>query len=157
MKIYVSQHAPTSTRTAFTLIELLIVLGIIGLIAAMVVPNLIGRQQEANIKVTKTNIAGFENALKQYAASHNGDYLQGGQEVVNILMSGEQTADGQVLQPYLDKVPMDAWGVPLYYEYPNTKVPNALKPAIWSSGYNRQNEEGAGDDINNWTTTSAGL
>ena len=48
------------------------------------------------------------------------------------------------------KLPKDAWGMPLYYAYPNSKDPNSSVPAIWSSGPNKQNEEGAGDDINNW-------
>jgi general secretion pathway protein G len=55
------------------------------------------------------------------------------------------------MKPYLEETPKDAWGEPLYYEYPSTKGTKGEKPAIWSSGPNRQNEEGAGDDINNWS------
>ena len=51
------------------------------------------------------------------------------------------------------RLTLDAWGLPLYYEFPNTKAPRAIKPAIWSSGNNRQNEDGGGDDINNWIET----
>jgi general secretion pathway protein G len=40
----------------------------------------------------------------------------------------------------------------MYYEFPSAKVPNGAKPAIWSSGPNKQSEDGSGDDINNWTS-----
>jgi general secretion pathway protein G len=138
-------------RSGFTLLELLIVLGIILAIAAMVIPNLIGGQEEANIKTTKINVSGLESTLKQYAALHQAQYPQGGQEVIQMLMMGETTAEGRVRQPFLEAQPLDAWGNVLFYEWPNTKVPNAYKPAIWSAGPNGQNEDGAGDDINNWS------
>lgn len=121
MHIRKSNKQQQSRRGGFTLLELLIVLGIILAIAAMVVPNLLGRQQEANIKQTRINIANFDQATKQYAASHNAEFPQGGQtDVVQMLMSGE-SSEGQVIQPYLEAVPKDAWGIPLFYEYPNTK------------------------------------
>jgi len=142
-------------RGGFTLLELLIVLGIILAIAAMVVPNLLGRQQEANIKQTMINIKNFEQTVKQYAATHNGEFPQGGSsEVIQLLMSGE-SADGQMIQPYLEEVPKDAWGMQLFYEFPNTKDPNGLKPAIWSSGPDKQNQDGGGDDITNWNQANS--
>ncbi|MBM4075661.1 MAG: type II secretion protein, partial [Planctomycetes bacterium] len=62
-----------------------------------------------------------------------------------------QDSQGKLISPYLEKTPKDAWEQPLYYEYPNSKVPNSTKPAIWSSGPNKQSEEGGGDDVNNWS------
>jgi general secretion pathway protein G len=149
-----SENSTQVRRGGFTLLELLIVLGIILAIAAMVVPNLLGRQQEANIKQTKINIANFDQAVKQYAASHNAEFPQGGQaDVVQMLMSGE-SSEGQVIQPYLEAVPKDAWGIPLFYEYPNTKNAGGVdKPAVWSSGPDKQNQDGGGDDITNWSQT----
>lgn len=138
-------------RRGFTLTEVLLVLAILGVIAAMVVPNLIGRQQEAQIRTTRTSIKGLEDAMKQYAISNDGEFPQGARdEVFALLMNPGQDADGRTVAPYLEKLPKDAWGQPLYYEYPTSKVPNGTKPAIWSSGPNRQNEDGNGDDVNNW-------
>jgi len=146
-------HTRQSARRAgFTLTEVLLVLVILGVIAAMVVPNLVGQQQKAYIMSTRNNIAGFEEAVKQYAVSNGGEFPQGSAEqAIQSLMQPGQDASGRPISPYLEKTPRDAWEQPLYYEWPNSKMANGVKPAIWSSGPNRQNEDGAGDDINNWS------
>lgn len=149
------QRLPVSNRRrrrGFTLVEVLLVLAILGVIAAMVVPNLIGTQNTANIKAARASIAGFENALKLYTVDNGGTYPEGAREqVIGLLMNPGQDANGKAVPAYLEKQPKDPWGQALYYEFPNSKVANATKPAIWSSGPNKQNEDGAGDDINNWT------
>jgi general secretion pathway protein G len=138
---------PRPLRGGFTLIEVLLVVAILGVIAAAVVPALIGRQGEANIGVTKTSIKGLEQAMKLYALDHDGEYLSGGKDALPQLAQASEYR-GKKLKAYLDEVPKDAWGEPLYYEYPSGKAGD--KPAIWSSGPNRQNEDGGGDDITNW-------
>ena len=142
MKRCVSKPA-AGRRHGFTLTEVLLVLAILGVIAAMVIPNLIGQQQVALVRQTKVNIAGFEQIAKQYAVAHDGDYPTD----VNMMLNPGQGSDGRPTPAY---IPKDAWNQPLNYQYPNSKS-NVDKPAIWSSGKNKQNEEGAGDDINNWT------
>lgn len=138
-----------SCRTGFTLLEVLIVLAILGVIAAMVVPNILGQQQRASIEATEGSIHGFEESLKLYAVSHDGLFPEGDQNtVVNQLMQPEEL-NGTTIEPVLDKVPKDAWGEVLYYEYPSSKTTNS-KPAIWSSGPNRKDDQGSGDDITNW-------
>ena len=136
-------------RSAFTLLELLIVLAIIGIIAAMVVPKFINSQQTANLKLSRTAIMNVEKALELYAVEHDGEFPTGNQEALNMLLKPTDK-NGQVAKPFIDKLPKDAWDQPLLYEYPNTKAQNSSSPAIWSSGVNRQNENGEGDDINNW-------
>jgi general secretion pathway protein G len=133
-------------RHGFTLTEVLLVLAILGVIAAMVIPNLIGSQKVANIRSTKINIKGFEDIAKQYAVAHEGDFPAD----INAMLNPGQGSDGKPMPPFAEKVPKDAWNQPLHYQYPNSKS-SIDKPAIWSSGPNKQNEEGAGDDINNWS------
>ena len=137
-----------SVRAAFTLLELLIVLAILAALAAMVVPNLLGSQRKANIKTTEASIAGFEQALKLYAADHAGEYPAGSDEVVELLMAVENE-EGEAINPTLEAIPKDAWERPLHYEYPNKKA-TSTKPAIWSDGPNMTNEQGEGDDVSNW-------
>lgn len=134
-------------RRGFTLTELLLVLAILGVIAAMVVPNLLARQQDALKRQTKVNVSNFEKIAQQYAVDHDGDWPRD----VNMMMNPGQGSDGKNIAPYVDKIPKDAWNQPLFYEYPNSKSTAIDKPAIWSSGQNKQNEEGGGDDINNWS------
>ncbi len=142
-----SNLTPTIPRRhGFTLTEVLLVLAILGVIAAMVIPNLIGQQKVALVRQTKVNISGFEQIAKQYAVAHDGDFPAD----VNLMLNPGQSADGKPMAPFAEKVPKDAWNQPLNYQYPNSKS-SIDKPAIWSSGPNKQNEEGAGDDINNWT------
>ncbi len=142
-----------SARSGFTLIEVLLVLAILGVIAAMVVPNLLGRQEVANQRASRISIAGFENAVKQYAAEHDGLFPEGnGDSVIQLLMTPEQTAESTTPRaPYLEKVPLDAWKQPLRYEYPASGNRQSVtgKPAIWSAGPDRQDD--TGDDINNWS------
>ena len=147
-------------RAGFTLLELLIVLAIILVIAAMVVPNLVGTQQDANVKVTFATIKQVEGVTKNYAVDHDGSFFVGsGQDVWNAFVSPEPYK-GRNIRPYYDQtsIPTDAWGNVLSYEWDgsgHSKSSNALKPAIWSFGPNGQDDGGSGDDINNWTSNVA--
>ena len=143
-----SRQPRSAARAAFTLLELLIVLAILAALAAMVVPNLLGSQRKAQVKTTEASISGFEGALKLYAADHAGSYPSGSDEVIELLMAVEDE-DGEAIDPYLESIPKDAWEKPLHYEYPNKKA-TSTKPAIWSDGPNMTNEQGEGDDVNNW-------
>lgn len=136
-------------RHGFTLLEMLIVLGIILVIAAMVVPNLLGSQKKANIKATRASIHNLEQAFKLYAAENNGEYPQGGQEQIQLLLEPPSDSDGTNAEPFIEAMPLDAWGQVFQYEYPNNKS-KSTKPAIWSTGPNMQDENGSGDDVNNW-------
>jgi general secretion pathway protein G len=137
-------------RAGFSLMELLIVLAIIGLIAAMVVPNLIGRQQQANIDITKQSIHSLEQALKLYAAEHNAQYPEGNSDALTMLIQ-PMDRNNQPLPAYIEKIPTDAWGNPLSYEFPSTKgQTTVVKPAIWSYGPDGKDDNGSNDDLNNW-------
>ena len=147
-----SARRSLNLRSGFTLLEVLLVLAIMGVIAAMVVPNLLGRADEANRKATKVNIQGFENAVKLYAGDHEGQFPEGnGDTVIDLLMQGEQVDGGKPRAGYLEKPPLDAWKTVLRYEYPATGNRQTIsgKPAIWSAGLDRQDD--TADDINNWS------
>lgn len=153
------KQAAALARAGFTLLELLIVLAIILVIAAMVVPNLIGQQQGAMEKVTQTTIKNIEkNPVGTWAADHDGTYFKGNGAEAWQAMMNPPAYKGRKLRPLITEPPTDAWGQVLQYEWNgsgHSKSQNALVPAIWSIGANGQDEGGSGDDLNNWITAQA--
>ncbi len=143
-----------SSRSGFTLLEVLLVLAIIIAMMAIVVPNFLGRKQEADIKSTVIAIKNFEQAAKLYAAENKGYPKGSAEEVVQQLMAPVDEITQRPKPPYIEETPIDAWGNPLMYEFPATGERPTLggKPAIWSAGVDGQ--EGTEDDtnLNNWTT-----
>lgn len=138
-------------RAGFTLLEVLLVLAILGVIAAIVVPRLLGQQQEANKDTARASIEGYEDALQFYAVNHNGNFPQGADsETVATMLMSPTDENGKTQQPLLEERPLDPWGNLLNYD--NETPQETGTPRIWSNGPNGENEEGSGDDINNWTT-----
>ncbi|MBI1315008.1 type II secretion protein [bacterium] len=125
---------------------------IIGVIAAFAVPQLLGRQQKAMVDATKIDIRNFENVVKNYAVDHDGVWPTGDADtVVGMLINPGTDKDGRSVAPYLEEIPKDQWGQPLFYEYPpssNRQSGGVDKPAIWSAGPDRQ--DGNEDDVTNW-------
>ena len=142
---------PAARRSGFTLIEVLLVLAILGVIAALVVPNLLGTQEKANIKATQLAIKNFQSLSEQYAIDHNGRPPQGSQEEAVEMLRNPVSTDGREIQPYVDTAPKDGWGEPLFYRFPSSNQTIASKPDIWSAGPDGRNDDGGGDDVNNWS------
>jgi general secretion pathway protein G len=126
-------------RGGFTLIEVLLVLAILGVIAAMVVPNLLGRQRDAYIKATRESIQSVEHAADLFATDHDAEYPQSLQQLMQ-----PEIINGIQKEAYLPKPPLDAWKNLIIYTPPQQV---GQKPFIVSYGPNRQ--EGGGDDISN--------
>lgn len=138
------QQRPLKTRrSGFTLLELLIVLGIIVALAAMVAPNLIGSAQDANISTTRATIRTIEDAFKRKAVKMNGFDTNG-----NIADLKEPWEDslGKEQPPLMESTPRDAWQNEFQYKYEAGMV----KPTIWSYGPDGEDNGGdSGDDISN--------
>lgn len=101
-----------SGRTkGFTLLEILIVILIIGLIAALVVPNLLGQHQKANVVATKVDIQRLEEILTFYHLDnqHYPSTDQGLEALVSE-PSGFPEPRNWGPDPYIKKVPVDPWG-----------------------------------------------
>ena len=141
------RHSPAKAlRKAFTLLELLIVLAIIVAIAAMVAPNLISSQQDANEQIARTTIKNIEDAFKRKAVKNNGVFdSTSGPDAISALAEPWEDNLGKQQAPLLDDIPIDPWGNEFQYSYSD----GDLKPMIWSSGPNGQDDGGSGDDISN--------
>lgn len=142
-----SEHS--RNRGGFTLLELLIVLAIIVVIAAMVVPNLLGQRDTALVRTTRTTIKSVEGAC-EYFNVDMGRYPESLEELTT-----PQDVDGQK-KVYLKNDPLDAWDRTLNYDRTTRSQKEGIDtPAIWSNGKDGKSDDGEGDDINNWTPRQA--
>ena len=135
-----------AARRGFTLIELLLVLMILGVLAAIVVPKMVGRGKDAQIAATVTQISAFKTALNTFEVDNG--YFPKGQNGLQDLMV--QPRDAQNWHgPYLDtdRIPPDPWGHEYTYTCPGKH--NSSSFDITSAGPDGQ--LGTDDDIGNWT------
>jgi len=149
VKMKQRQLRTNSQRRGFTLIEVLLVLAILGVIAAMLVPSLLGRQKKALVDQTKLNIKALEGILRQYALDHDGE-MPTTAEGLEVLITAPNN-DDKWNGPYVTEtktLPSDAWGRPFQYEYPPQHQQGGEKPDISSSGPDKQ--FGTPDDVTNW-------
>ncbi len=136
----------------FTLVEMLVVLGILVVLVSLVAPRIIGSQKKADIKAARTQIGLFKNALQKYAIDVKSFPAteQGLQALIERPVDIDENVDGE--WPYLDgSIPKDPWGNEYMYEYPGTHG-TVDAPEIWSFGPDK--EENTADDICSWERTS---
>lgn len=146
-----SRRAWLRTRPAmraFTLIELLLVLAILGILAAIVVPKFSGRTEQARTTAAQSQIATFGTALDAFEVD-NGYYPKGKDGLLELV---QQPRDAQQWKgPYLGKgdIPNDPWGRPYLYECPGRQNPNSYD--LISMG--ADGREGTDDDVTNFRQT----
>lgn len=144
---FLTRQPQTGKRTSgFTLIEIMVVLLIIGIMAAMVVPNLIDRGEAAKVTAAKADIASLVQALKMYKLdnSHYPTTEQGLQALVAKPTAGP-TANGW--KGYIDKLPKDPWGN--QYQYLSPGVHGEVD--VFSLGADGQPGGSGNDaDIGSW-------
>lgn len=120
-----SPHGRSTARMAqrgFTLIEIMVVVVIMGILAALVVPKLMGRTDDARIIAARQDIATIMQGLKLYKLD-NQRYPtteQGLQALVAKPTSGPE-ANGWKAGGYLEKMPKDPWGNPYQYLSPGIR------------------------------------
>ena len=107
---------PCRSRGGFTLVEMMVVIAIIGLIAVLVVPQIMHRMDEARIKTTRLQIRELESAVDMFKID-NGFYPARLEDLV------VRPANAKTWPPngYLKELPADAWGNDFVYVYPGTR------------------------------------
>jgi general secretion pathway protein G len=130
----------------FTLIEILVVLVIIGVLAALIAPNVLDRAAEAKVTAARTDVSNLVQALKLYKLD-NGRYPsaeQGLEALVRKPTSGTVPANWK---PYLDKLPKDPWSQP--YQYANPGLNGEID--VFSFGADgKAGGEGNDADVGSW-------
>ena len=139
-------HWTNRFKRGFTLIELMVVLVIIGVLAALIVPNVLDRADDARATAAKTDVNNLMQALKLYKLDNQRfpTAEQGLQALVTKPTNGPAASNWK---PYLDKLPNDPWGRAYLYLNPGVKA----EVDVLSFGADGQAAgEGKNADIGSW-------
>ncbi len=139
-------------KNAFTLIEIMLVVIIIGILAAMVIPNMAGRGEQARVAAARADIdANLSTALDLYELD-NGQYPTSEQGLNALLAkSSSSPVPTNWHGPYLKKkrIPLDPWG--REYKYAAPGINNTEEFDLSSYGPDGVESQ---DDIVNWSYDS---
>jgi general secretion pathway protein G len=136
------RSAVRGSRRGFSLAELMVVIVILGLIATIVVPNLLGRLTFAQKEKALMDIGSIESTIETYAALNNGRLP----DSLDVLVTPDQ--NGITLLKGATTVPRDPWGNPYGYEPPSSGRPFR----VFSLGKDAApGGDGENEDVDNYT------
>lgn len=144
-----SRHVALSSQGGFTLIEVMVVVVILSILAAVVVPRIMSRPDEARITKAKQDVRALEAALNLYRLD-NYVYPTTDQGIEALVQKPTTPPEPKNWKSggYLDRLPKDPWGNPYYYLNPGQHGEFDL----YSLGADGQpGGEGVNADIGNWT------
>ena len=109
-------------EAGFTLIEIMVVIAIIGILATLIVPNIMGRPDEARVTAAKHDVGTINQALKLYRLDI-GRYptTEQGLKALVERPTSEPIPQNWKTGGYLSSVPKDPWGNPYYFSNPGTR------------------------------------
>jgi general secretion pathway protein G len=133
-------------QRGFTLIELMVVLAIIGILASLVVPNILGRADDARMTAAKTDVGNLMQALKLYKLD-NQRFPTADQGLQALVTKPSTEPVPTNWKSYLDKLPTDPWGKP--YQYLNPGLKSEVDVMSWGAD-GQTGGEGVNADIGSW-------
>ncbi len=131
-------------KRGFTLIELLVVIIILGLLASIVIPKIVGRVDEARVESTRVQLKALKSALEQFRID-NGFYPTTEQGLSALVKKPDIPPIPKRWHQYLDELPKDGWGNDFVYVSPGL---NGHPYELFSKG--PDGIEGTKDDISVW-------
>lgn len=132
----------------FTLIEILVVITIIGILAALIVPRIMDRPDQARATAARADVNAIMSALKLYKLD-NGTYPTNEQGLLALVKKPDRGDIPRNWKPggYLEKLPQDPWGTD--YQYLNPGIRGEVD--VFSMGADRKpGGEGYDADIGSW-------
>ncbi|MGM0565031.1 MAG: type II secretion system major pseudopilin GspG [Pseudomonadota bacterium] len=141
-----ASHRLGNRQSGFTLIEIMVVVVIIGILAATVVPKLFGNVSEAQRTKAKSDIEAIGTALNLYKLE-NFDYPTTDQGLKALVSKPTSGPEPRNWKPKLDKVPKDPWGREYQYLSPGEHGDYDLY-SLGKDG--RPGGEGENADITSW-------
>ena len=146
MTVFSSLGRRARRSLGFTLIEMMVVLVIIGVLAALIVPNVLDRTDDARATAARTDVHNIMQALKLYKLD-NLRFHTAEQGLQALVVRPTTTPAPANWKPYLEKLPNDPWGRP--YRYLNPGVQGEVD--VMSFGADGQSGgEGKNADIGSW-------
>ena len=132
---------------AFTLIEIMVVVIIIGILAATIIPQFMGTTYDAKVSATKGHVAELEAAIERFNVHM--DRYPTMEEGLKILVEAPSGDEAKWRGPYIKQLRNDPWGNPYQYRAPGVHHPTSFD--LWSRGADgKDGGEGQGADIGNW-------
>lgn len=132
-------------QRGFTLIEVMVVVVILAILAAIIVPRIMSRPEQARLVKAKTDIMALENALEMYRLD-NGFYPSTAQGIEALIKKpeGEPVPLSWQSGGYLKDVPQDPWGHAYHYTNPGKHG----EIDIWTDGPASGSDKGI---VGNWS------
>ena len=134
--------------SGFTLIEIMVVVIIIGLLAAVIVPQVVNKVDEARVARAKEDIQALETGLTEYRLD-NSVYPTSEQGLKALVKRPNDPAITHWNGPYVQRLNTDPWGHPYHYVYPGT---HGQPYDLFTYGPSDQpGGQGSQAEIGNWT------
>ena len=131
----------------FTLIEIMVVVVILGVLAATIIPQLSGTTQDAKVKAAKSHVAVLESAIEQFYVHM--DRYPTADEGLKVLIERPTGDQNKWRGPYIKMIRVDPWGNAYQYRVPGVHHTSSFD--LWSRGSDgADGGEGAAADIGNW-------
>ena len=141
------KHFFQRRSAGFTLIEIMVVVVIIGVLAATIIPQFIGTTHDAKVSAAKGHVAELESALERFNVHM--DRYPTAEEGLKALVEAPSAEDKKWRGPYIKLLRPDPWGNPYQYRSPGIHHPTSFD--VWSRGADgADGGEGEAADIGNW-------
>jgi general secretion pathway protein G len=139
------QAGPARRHRGFTLIEIMVVVVIIGLLAAIIAPNIMQNLDRAEITAARQEVRLISSALESFRIDF---YRYPTTDEGLEILTGRTEINNKTVPRYIDRVPNDPWGRPYLYKWPSTHDDDYDVYTLGADG--EEGGDGTNADIGSW-------